>query len=94
MDQRQEGTEMSFDEREAGNWGYEDGLNAAIDEITAIIVEFFAAGDHETATQIHNVVWQRLRDRQEPLLAERKARQAKRDAAFAQRVAEIRATQS
>lgn len=80
--------------REASDWGYEDGINAAIDEVTVIVHELFSAGNPEMAARIHSLVWQRIRDRREPLIAARQARRARRDAEIARTVAESKGNPS
>ena len=65
--------------RDVADMGFEDGWNAAMNEVNKLIHELYADQKSDVATTVYELVWKRLEDRQDAGLAERKAKWAARD---------------
>jgi hypothetical protein len=65
--------------RDVADMGFDDGYGTAMDEVNKLMHELYAAKQPSLANAVHEVVWQRLMERQDAAMAERKAKRATRD---------------
>jgi hypothetical protein len=67
------------DYRGLADMGFEDGWDAALNEVNKLIHELHADQKPDVATTVYELVWLRLRDRQDAAMAARKEKRAARD---------------
>jgi hypothetical protein len=76
----QEGTEMSASNyRDFADMGFEDGWDAAQNEVNKLIHELYADQKPDVATTVYELVWKRLIAQQDAAMAARLAKRAARD---------------
>lgn len=80
--------------RDFADMGFEDGWDAALNEVNKVIHELYADQKSDVATTVYELVWKRLRDQQDAALATRKAKRAARDEYAAELAARETAQQS
>ncbi len=67
--------------------GFEDGWTAAMNTVSNVTRELLEAGQTDLADQVHRLVWRRLMERHDVVLAERKAKRDQYAAEIAARKA-------